>query len=161
MRRLWIVLPMVFLLPALAPAGAGASAPVIAVVTAVKGKVELRTVGSTAFVRIASSSWLHTGDCLRLAAGATAALISAQGATRSLAGRLELVMRPGVVSPRTAAVPRRVQGWGDWMSTSARSAPMAQRLDEAPALLILSPRNSKCLTGRPVIRWRSRTVLGQ
>ncbi len=137
-------------------APAGSAKRTVAVLTAIKGKVELKRAGEREFKRLTSTTMLTSGDEVRLAPGATAALLREDSAPALLRGGRTVSIAATGARPAASGATVKLQRISDVLTSTERTAPMTVRNDaEAePPLLLLAPRYSKELTGLPEFRWK-------
>jgi len=153
------------LLLALSPAPALASqAPPgdpVAVVAAVKGRVEV-TAARGGAVAAAFGQALERGDRVTVGKGSAATLIFGDGNVVTLAERASLTIGGHVPAPaRAPALPGEVfANVSQFATAGSRQTGLVTMADmrsdaDAGGSLLLSPRNTTVLDDAPVLRWRA------
>jgi hypothetical protein len=179
-ERLALMLCIVVVAAMLLPRPGDCDTPVVALLTAMQGKVSLRRTGVGAFKPAELLSEIRAGDAVRLAAGASSTLSFASGGVRVyLSGPAEVVVSEHGVSPLSAQVrvvqPQSRQGLAlpagvNIQRMMATSLSRGQKPQESPVITLLTRHVTLAdapvcwytnVDGTPTVRvYRSETQVG-
>ncbi|NOT33677.1 MAG: hypothetical protein HOP12_05835 [Candidatus Eisenbacteria bacterium] len=160
----WLLAGALLLASIVAPAARAATDPV-AVVAAVKGRVEISTGHSRAAVRAVFGRALERGDKVTVGTGGSATLFFNDGNVIELSERSALTIGGRVVAgAHSAALPGDVFAQvSRFVTAGSRQTGLVAMADmrsdaDASLPLLLAPRRSAVLDDAPTLRWR--TVIG-